>query len=194
MKVLGVSGSLTPQSHTAQMIDLCLAEAARYPDVEIASLNLGDIRLDFCDGRAFGDYEAETQTAVNQVVQADVLIVGTPIYRGSYTGALKNLLDLVPNDPMAGKVVGLVATGGSDHHYLAIDQELRPLFSFFQCLMVPATVYARNLDFADDGLLSRAIQEDIQRLVKQMVVVRRGIDPRDFTRTYPAIRRKPGDK
>ena len=44
---------------------------------------------------------------------ADAYIIGTPIYRGAYTGSLKNLLDQVPVEALMGKVAGLIATGGS---------------------------------------------------------------------------------
>jgi len=33
--------------------------------------------------------------------------------------------------PFENAAVGLVATGATDHHFLAVDQELRPAFAFF---------------------------------------------------------------
>src|SRR6059058_3539307 len=81
-------------------------------------------------------YNSDTQRALALVEAADAYLVATPVYRGTYTGALKNFFDLVPNDPkgsdpLRGKVVGLLATGGSDHHYLVLEHQLRPLFGFF---------------------------------------------------------------
>lgn len=97
-------------------------------------------------------------------MKADAVIVGTPIYRGSYTGAFKNFFDLVPNDALAGKVMGVMATAGSRDHYLAIDHALRPLFSFFQCLIAPHPVYLQEGDFSNGELLPDALGQ-INRLV-----------------------------
>jgi hypothetical protein len=38
---------------------------------------------------------------------------------------------LVDYRALAGKVAGLVATGGSDRHAVVIEHQLRPLFGFF---------------------------------------------------------------
>jgi len=42
------------------------------------------------------------------------VLLATPIYRGSLTGALKNLLDHVPVSALRGTPVALVAMGASD--------------------------------------------------------------------------------
>jgi len=100
-------------------------------------LHLADYDLATADGRGIDNYEGDTAEALELVVEADAYVVGTPVYRGSYSGALKNL-DMVPRGQWQGDVapfenaaVGLVATGATDHHFLAVDQELRPVFAFF---------------------------------------------------------------
>ena len=56
---------------------------------------------------------------------ADAVLMASPVYRGSYTGALKNLLDLTPVDALRNKPVGIVAMGATLHHYLGVDGQLR---------------------------------------------------------------------
>ncbi|MCI0354597.1 MAG: NAD(P)H-dependent oxidoreductase, partial [Acidobacteria bacterium] len=46
---------------------------------------------------------------IDSIQSADLLVVGTPIYRGSYTGAFKHVFDLVRQDALAGKPVVLSA-------------------------------------------------------------------------------------
>lgn len=60
---------------------------------------------------------------------ADGVVVATPIYKAAYSGALKALLDLLPQFALAGKTVLPLATGGSVAHVLAIDYALRPVLS-----------------------------------------------------------------
>ena len=95
------------------------------------------------------------------VEQADVLVVSTPVYRGSYTGLFKHFFDFVHQDALIDKPVLLAATGGSERHALVIDHQLRPLFSFFQARTLPLGVYATDKDFVDyrlhdEALLQRA--------------------------------------
>jgi FMN reductase len=61
--------------------------------------------------------------------QAQGVVVVTPVYKASYSGLLKTLLDLLPQSGLAGKVVLPLATGGSTAHVLAIDYALRPVLS-----------------------------------------------------------------
>lgn len=192
MNLLAISGSLTHGSRTVGVLELALDYAAQWDDVTPRLLDMRTEALEFCDGRRLDEYSHATRAAIQAVLDADALLVGTPMYRGSYTGALKNLFDLVPNEPMAGKVVGLIATGGSDHHFLALDHELRPLFSFFQCLTVPHTVYVQNNYFENGELVSSA-KQSILKLVSATVALTRAVAGLELVRTYPAIRRKSGD-
>lgn len=165
LKLLGINGSITPNSRTGAVLETILEAAAKaYPEIETELLELGQYDIAFCDGRDPGAYTGDTKAVIEKVVAADALIVGTPVYRASFTGALKNLLDLIPNDALTGKAVGLVATGGSDHHLLTLEYALRPVISYFRAHTVPGTVYAQNAHFdsgkklVDAGVLARAEQ------------------------------------
>ncbi len=56
--------------------------------------------------------DAATAAAVTAVREADVLVVATPTYKGSYTGVLKVLLDQLPANALAGKRAVPVVTAG----------------------------------------------------------------------------------
>src|SRR6266496_4693618 len=121
LKLLGINGSLTPPpSRTRMALEVALAGARTYdPTVETEVVELRDFAMEFCDGRPPDSYNVDTRRALALVEAASAYVVATPVYRASYTGALKNFFDLVPNDPngsdpLRGKVVGLLATGGSD--------------------------------------------------------------------------------
>ncbi|MDQ3539279.1 MAG: NAD(P)H-dependent oxidoreductase, partial [Chloroflexota bacterium] len=136
------------------------------------------------------EYTGDTRTVIDLVAAADAYVVGTPSYRGSYTGALKNLFDLVPNDAPQGKVAGLVLTAGSDHHFLAIEHQLRPLLSFFQMLTVPGAVYAQNAHFTDGRLTDEMIRQQCRTLSETIVDLWRARNHNAATGpAYPSIRR-----
>ena len=91
------------------------------------------------------------------VEQADILVVATPVFRGSYTGLFKHFFDFIDQDALIDKPVLLAATGGSERHALMIDHQLRPLFSFFQARTLPLGVYATDRDFTDYRLQDEAL-------------------------------------
>lgn len=193
MKLLGINGSLTPASRTHEVVRLVLDQAAADPDVEPELLDLRDYDIVFCDGRDPSAYTGDTRSVIDTIAAADAYVVGSPSYRGSYTGALKNLFDLVPNEAPQGKVAGIVLTAGSDHHFLAIEHQLRPLLSFFQLQTVPGAVYAQNAHFTDGVLTDPAVRDNCQRLGEEIVRLWRATRAGDTGPAYPAITREPGD-
>jgi FMN reductase len=108
-------------------------------------------------------WRAQVPDAVEQalavVEQAEMLVVATPVFRGSYTGLFKHFFDLIGQDALIDKPVLLAANGGSERHALVIDHQLRPLFSFFQARTLPLGVYATDKDFVDRRLRDEAVIE-----------------------------------
>lgn len=143
MNILGLSGSPSTPSKTSAAIEIALESASAYDaDVDAEIVEIGEYDVAFCDGSDPATYEGDSRLLIDKIVACDGLIVGSPMYRGSYTGILKNMFDLIPNDALYTTPVGLVATGGSDHHFLAIEHALKPLLSFFDAHVVPGSVYA----------------------------------------------------
>ncbi len=170
LTLLGISGSLTKGGSTRAVIDAALLAAkTRYPDITTDVLDLRDVTLSFCDGRPLDDYPDDTSKAVARIQAADAYIIGTPIYRGSYTGSLKNLLDHVPVEAMMGKVAGLLVNGATDHHYLSIDQELRPLLMWFNLHLVPGSVYVRGNQMQGTTISDEQAREHV-RLLGEAVI------------------------
>jgi FMN reductase len=94
-----------------------------------------------------GSRSAAVTEALDAVAAADLVVVGTPVYRGSYTGLFKVFVDLIDQSALAGTPVLLAAGGGNDQHSLVIEHELRPLFGYFQALTVPVGVSAKPGDY-----------------------------------------------
>jgi len=181
--LLGIVGSVSADSRTRTAVEVALDAAADGRDAETEVLHLADYDLATADGRGIDDHEGDTADALALIVEADAYVVGTPVYRGSYSGALKNLLDMVPRGEWQGDVapfenaaVGLVATGATDHHFLAVDQELRPAFAFFGAHAVGGATYATDGDFEDGELADEAVRERLATLGEATVELAAAID------------------
>lgn len=107
------------------------------------------------------------EQALAAAEQADVLVVVSPVFRGSYTGLFKHFFDLIEQDALIDKPVLLAANGGSERHALVIDHQLRPLFSFFQARTLPLGVYATDKDFVDRRLSNEAVIERTRLAVQR---------------------------
>ncbi len=168
MRLLGLSGGLSLKTLVA--IEKALKFAKQYDGtVDVEALNIGEYDVQFCDGRDPAKYEGDSKLVIDKIVEADAILVGTPMYRGTYTGLLKNVFDLIPNDALLGKPVGLIATGGSDHHYLAIEHELKPIMGFFLAHVLPGGVYANNEHYSNNDLVSEDILERLDQLARSIV-------------------------
>ncbi len=106
---------------------------------------------------------------LEQIESADALIVGSPTYKGSYSGLFKHLFDLVEPRALANKPVVLVATGGGPRHALVVEHSLRPLFGFFTALTVPTAVYASVSDFRDGALANEEVAKRVTEAADQLV-------------------------
>jgi FMN reductase len=101
--IVVVSGNPRPGSRTsvlASAVGEALGGASTV--VEVGALGVGLLTPD----------DAATAAAVTAIREADVLVVATPTYKGSYTGVLKVLLDQLPAGALAGKRAVPVVTAG----------------------------------------------------------------------------------
>jgi FMN reductase len=111
---------------------------------------------------ALGDGAAEM---VRLVTGADAVLITSPVYRASIPGVLKCLLDELPVEALKFKPVGIVAMGGSLHHYLAVDSHLRDVLAWFGALVAPTSVYATGKSFGEDGEPAIELRHEIDLLV-----------------------------
>lgn len=140
-----ILGSTTPPGRLHRAVEGAIERSG----VEADLFDLGAHTIGFADGTPAADLSDDTATAIAAVESAGALVVATPIYRGSMTGSLKNLFDLMPVPALQGKVVGIVAMGASDHHYLGAERHLRDVLAFFGAIPMPVAVYLDGGDFED---------------------------------------------
>ncbi|PCD07754.1 NADH-dependent FMN reductase [Peribacillus simplex] len=176
MKLLGISGTIIG-TKTKVVIEKVLEEVKNnHPDIEIELLDLKKYDVQFCDGRNPSTYTGDTKKVIDIVTSADFYIVGTPIFQGSITGALKNLFDLIPPKDFRHKVMGLVATGGTYQHYLVIENQLKPIAGYFRAFVAPGSVYAHNDHFnPQNELVDEEVLERIAMLSEEVVLMQKAL-------------------
>jgi FMN reductase len=172
-----VLGSTTAPGRLHRALDGAIERAAaRGTSADL--LDLGTVRVGFADGTPPDDLDDDTAATIASLESAGALILATPVYRGSLTGSLKNLLDLTPVPALQGKVVGLVAMGASDHHFLGAERHLRDVLAFFGAVVMPVAVYLTNKDFEDGrpGERANAVLDQLFTATTEAAAALDGVD------------------
>lgn len=144
---------------TLERRDIALSTAAPH-------LFSGLTRADLC---------AAGEDVCRTVEAADILVVGSPVYRASYTGILKHLFDLVDRDAMAGRKALLVATGGTPLHGLVLEHQFRPLMGFFGVQTIATSLFGLEGDFEDRRIVGGALLERVERAADEAAALMRGV-------------------
>lgn len=171
--LLAIHGTVTRPGRLYQAIESALSGLEGTDALATDILHLGDHRISFADGRPLEAYDDDTRAVVERVIAADMYLIATPVFRASYTGALKNLLDHVPVEGLQGKACGLIGMGATDHHYLSIDAQLRPVLAWFGAHVVPGMVYLQSRHFQDGQLADGQAIADLQSLARSVVNLHR---------------------
>ena len=91
-------------------------------------------------------------------------MIATPLYKASYSGLVKTLLDLLPQAGLAGKIVLPIATGGSLAHLLALDYALKPVLSSLGARHHLPNVFASDADLPATEAGYTVLAETAQRV------------------------------
>lgn len=150
LNIVAVSGGLNSPSKTESLVQAILDELAEATQINVHFIKLSEIGPLLGGAIYRNQLPQRVQDDLATVEAADALIVGTPVYRASFTGLFKHFFDFVEQTALVDVPVLLAASGGSDRHALVLEHQLRPLFSFFQAQTLPIGVYATDRDFTPE--------------------------------------------
>ena len=106
IRITGVCGSLSSEGATKKALAVALQGAAEY-DAETTLLELRDFNLVFYGSVPPDEYPPDVIRLRKALKSSQGIILATPEYHGSLTGALKNMLDLMSMFLSARKALGM---------------------------------------------------------------------------------------
>ncbi len=180
-EIIGFAGSFSSPSRTRQLIQTAVDQAGSRAGRGGRVFDLGDLGASLGTARRIADLAPGARDLIDSLIAADALVVGSPVYKGSYTGLFKHLFDLIDPEALRGKPVLLTATGGGHRHALVVEHQLRPLFAFFEAAVVPVGVYAASADLEGGGV-APDVALRLQTAVGQLI----GLLPRHQKTERPA--------
>ena len=166
-RIVAFSGNTHRPSRTRTLVEAVAAELSRQRPIDLKVYDL----VDAGTGLAVASRSALPLPAariVEGIESADALIVGSPVYKGSYAGLFKHLIDFVAPEALVGKPVVLTATGGGPRHALVVEHSLRPLFGFFSAQTAPTSVYAGDAEIAEGRIADEIVRARVAQAAAEL--------------------------
>ena len=149
--IVVVSGNPRPGSRTSTLaLAVGTAVADRLGSPEPRLIEVGELGAGLLTP---GD-EA-TRAAVTALTEAQLLVVATPTYKGSYTGVLKVLLDQLPAQALAGKAAVPVVTAGVAPQAAAAEAILRQLLVELGAIVVRPGLPVVEADLGESAAIAQ---------------------------------------
>jgi len=171
VRVAGLCGSLREGSYTRLALQIALRGAEEL-GAETRLIDLRTYRLPFCDGGEVSANDDDVFRLRREVRLAQGIILGTPIYHGSYSGVLKNALDLMGFREFEGKLVGLVGVSGGRTGAVNALDSLRAIGRVLHAWVIPEQVSipeARKVFDAEGNLKDTELENRLLEVGRQVV-------------------------
>jgi FMN reductase len=138
VKIVGIAGSLRSDSYSQMALKIAAAKV-RDLGAEVEILDLREMDLPFCNGGDEYPNHPDVQRLQAAFSNADGLILVSPEYHGSVSGVLKNALDLMSFEQLAGKVAGFITILGGQSNSNTLN-DLRLILRWVHAWSIPEQI------------------------------------------------------
>ncbi|PIN84042.1 MAG: NADH-dependent FMN reductase [Nitrosopumilales archaeon CG11_big_fil_rev_8_21_14_0_20_33_24] len=159
MKIVVVSGSPRKNANT-QVIMKYVFEYTKSKNVDTKFINLSDGQIE-CYRGPEEEYNEQTKNAAKDITDADVWLIGSPIYNSFFSSALKNLFEYINYKKTEGKVAGIVILAASNIGFIDVQTLITQLLSYFRVIANPKAVFLTTESLSENTISK---EEDKKRL------------------------------
>ena len=163
MKIVIISGSPRKTANT-QILMKYVYEYTKTKNQDTKLINLSDGNIE-CYKGFDEEYNEETKTAANDIMDADIWLIGTPVYNSFFSSALKNLFEYVNYKKTEGKISGMVILGAGSISFVNVQTLITQLLSYFRVITNPNAVFLTTESIKENSTLD----EEAQTRLKEMV-------------------------
>lgn len=159
MKVVVISGSPRKNANT-QVIMKYVFEYTKSKNADTKFINLSDGQIE-CYRGPEEEYNERTKNAANDIMDADVWLIGSPIYNSFFSSALKNLFEYINYKKTEGKVAGITILAASNIGFIDVQTLITQLLSYFRVIANPKAVFLTTESISENTISK---EEDKKRL------------------------------
>ena len=165
MKVVIISGSPRKNANTEIMMKHVF-EYTKQKNADTKFINLSEDGFEYYRGFLNQvDYNEKTLQAARDITEADIWLIGTPIYNSMFSAALKNLFEFINYKETEGKTAGLAILGSGMIGFTDVQTLLTQLMSYFRVITNPTPVFM-TADKIEDG---RITSDDVKSRLNELV-------------------------
>ncbi len=175
MKVTIICASPRENSYTRALTDMAF-DYAKGLTQEITYIDARRDRVRPFEGLEV-DYDEATKKIVRALETSDVFIIGSPVYNGCMSSALKNLFEFVDYKKLEGAVAGILLKGSGRISFLQVLGQAQALMNYFKVITNPRAVFVDDDDFFEGSLelKNKKIKERIRVLVNETLGLKSAI-------------------
>ena len=163
MKVLVISSSPRKNANT-QLIMKHVFEYTKSKDVDVKFINLSEGQIE-CYRGPEEEYNEATKNATKDIMDADVWLIGTPIYNSFFSSALKNLFEYVNYKKTEGKVAGMAIMAAGNIGFIDVQTLITQLLSYFRVITNPKAVFLTVDSISNNVLSDESAKERLNEMV-----------------------------
>ncbi len=163
MKIIVISGSPRKNANT-QVIMKYVYDYAKSKNQDTKLINLSEGQIE-CYKGPDEEYNDVTKIAAQDITDADVWLIGTPIYNSFFSSSLKNLFEYINYKKTAGKVAGITILAAGNIGFINVQTLVTQLLSYFRVITNPKAVFLTT-ESITENLVSDV---DAQNRLKEMV-------------------------
>ena len=163
MKVVVVSGSPRKNAKT-KLVMKYVFEYTKTKNVDVKFIDLSEGQIE-CFRGPEEEYNDETIEAANELMNADVWLIGSPIYNSFFSSALKNLFEYVNYKKTEGKIAGITIVAAGNIGFIDVQTLITQLLSYFRIITNPKAVFLTTEEITENGFSN----EESKNRLKEMV-------------------------
>jgi len=163
MKIVVISGSPRKNANT-QILMKYVFDYAKSKNQDTKLINLSEGQIE-CYRGPDEEYNEATKNAANDITDADVWLIGSPIYNSFFSSALKNLFEYINYKKTPGKVAGITILAAGNIGFINVQTLITQLLSYFRVITNPKAVFLTT-----ESISKNSVSDiDAQNRLKEMV-------------------------
>jgi len=163
-KIVIISGSPRKNGKT-QVLMKFVSEHLKENNSDVKFINLAEGGIDYYTGD--GNHNETTKQAIKDITEADVWLVGTPIYNSFFSSALKNLFEYIDYRKTEGKTAGLIVLASGNIGFTDVQTLLTQLMSYFKVITNPKAVFVTADTIENGKIVNDDVKTRLQTLIDQ---------------------------
>ncbi|MFB5635354.1 NADPH-dependent FMN reductase [Candidatus Nitrosopumilus sediminis] len=169
MKIVVISGSPRKNANT-QVIMKYVFEYTKSKNQDTKFINLSEGLIEYYRGPDV-EYNEATKTAASDIMDADVWLIGSPIYNSFFSSALKNLFEYIDYKKTPGKVAGITILAAGNVGFVNVQTLITQLLSYFRVIANPKAVFLTTESVSENSVTDKDVQNRLKEMVDETLEI-----------------------